>query len=296
MACCPNGIYRPLIIDCGGNVVNLPPGAAIGGQFVSGAVAGSVTPGSTDNAIVRADGTTNDTVQGSDAIIDDNGRIGLGGVTAPNALIEGEGTAGSTEIRLSRISADTGSPRIRFRKARGTPGSEADVASGDIIGTFTFHTYRNGAYQGADSPASCMFFAEVTGTPATNSVPGDVVFNTTDVGQTANSNAVRISHEAALFIYNSPSNDTPTTLPTNAAGLFSKDADAQLYGIDESGVVWQLTGYGALESDGMYHVPVTNDAGRPAAGTAGRLFFNTTDGNLNIDDGTNWILPDGTTT
>jgi len=38
------------------------------------------------------------------------------------------------------------------------------------------------------------------------------------------------------------------------------------------------------------------DGNRPAAGTAGRVIFNTTDGNLNIDDGTNWILPDGTTT
>lgn len=38
------------------------------------------------------------------------------------------------------------------------------------------------------------------------------------------------------------------------------------------------------------------DGTRPAAGTAGRIIFNTTDGQLNIDDGTNWTLPDGTTT
>jgi hypothetical protein len=41
---------------------------------------------------------------------------------------------------------------------------------------------------------------------------------------------------------------------------------------------------------------VGTDATRPAAGTAGRVFFNSDDGNLNIDNGTNWILPDGTTT
>jgi hypothetical protein len=51
-----------------------------------------------------------------------------------------------------------------------------------------------------------------------------------------------------------------------------------------------------VNADGTVHLPTLSDAGRPAAGTAGRLFFNTTDGNLNIDDGTNWILPDGTTT
>ena len=38
------------------------------------------------------------------------------------------------------------------------------------------------------------------------------------------------------------------------------------------------------------------NAQRPAAGTAGRIIFNTDDGQLNIDDGTNWTLPDGTTT
>jgi len=38
------------------------------------------------------------------------------------------------------------------------------------------------------------------------------------------------------------------------------------------------------------------DANRGAAGTAGRLIFNTDDGKLNVDDGTNWTLPDGTTT
>lgn len=41
---------------------------------------------------------------------------------------------------------------------------------------------------------------------------------------------------------------------------------------------------------------VFSDANRGSAGTAGRVIFNTTDNNLNIDDGTNWILPDGTTT
>jgi hypothetical protein len=46
----------------------------------------------------------------------------------------------------------------------------------------------------------------------------------------------------------------------------------------------------------VLHFPVYDDAGRPAAGTAGRVIYNTTDGNLNIDNGTNWILPDGTVT
>ena len=43
-------------------------------------------------------------------------------------------------------------------------------------------------------------------------------------------------------------------------------------------------------------LPVKTDATRGAAGTAGILIFNSDDGRLNIDDGTNWTLPDGTTT
>lgn len=38
------------------------------------------------------------------------------------------------------------------------------------------------------------------------------------------------------------------------------------------------------------------NATRPAAATAGRTIFNTDDGNLNIDTGSGWILPDGTAT
>jgi len=47
---------------------------------------------------------------------------------------------------------------------------------------------------------------------------------------------------------------------------------------------------------GKMRVPVDSDATRGTAGTAGRIVFNTDDGQLNIDDGTNWTLPDGTTT
>jgi hypothetical protein len=43
-------------------------------------------------------------------------------------------------------------------------------------------------------------------------------------------------------------------------------------------------------------LPTYTNATRPAPGTAGRLIFNSDDGQINIDDGTNWTLPDGTTT
>jgi hypothetical protein len=51
-----------------------------------------------------------------------------------------------------------------------------------------------------------------------------------------------------------------------------------------------------LRADGTVQLPTFTNATRPAAGTAGRIIFNSDDGQLNIDDGTNWTLPDGTTT
>ena len=42
--------------------------------------------------------------------------------------------------------------------------------------------------------------------------------------------------------------------------------------------------------------PVYTDSTRPDPGIQGRVIFNSDDGNLNIDNGTDWILPDGTTT
>lgn len=36
------------------------------------------------------------------------------------------------------------------------------------------------------------------------------------------------------------------------------------------------------------------DGTRPIYGKTGRIIYNSTDGNLNIDTGTGWILPDGT--
>lgn len=63
-------------------------------------------------------------------------------------------------------------------------------------------------------------------------------------------------------------------------------------GITAGGTLIQLANEG---SRGVFF-PVMSDSNRGSPGTAGRIIFNTTDGNLNIDDGSNWILPDGTTT
>ncbi len=45
-----------------------------------------------------------------------------------------------------------------------------------------------------------------------------------------------------------------------------------------------------------HKVPVKTNATRGAPGEEGRVIFNSDDGQLNIDDGTNWTIPDGTST
>lgn len=49
-------------------------------------------------------------------------------------------------------------------------------------------------------------------------------------------------------------------------------------------------------TSGILQLTPIADADRPAAGVEGRVIFNSDDGNLNIDNGVNWILPDGTIT
>lgn len=56
----------------------------------------------------------------------------------------------------------------------------------------------------------------------------------------------------------------------------------------------QLKGDVAIEAS--LNLRVLTDATRGAAGNTGRIIFNSDDGQLNIDDGTNWTLPDGTPT
>lgn len=52
----------------------------------------------------------------------------------------------------------------------------------------------------------------------------------------------------------------------------------------------------------IYHLvtfmqaPIKTDSTRGAAGNKGRIIFNDDDGMLNVDDGDNWTLPDGTIT
>lgn len=59
-----------------------------------------------------------------------------------------------------------------------------------------------------------------------------------------------------------------------------------------------ITGIVDRRGEGLSDIlfPVYTDGTRPAAGYAGRAIFNSDDGQINIDTGSDWTLPDGTTT
>ena len=91
--------------------------------------------------------------------------------------------------------------------------------------------------------------------------------------------------EAALIV---DSDRTVLEIPSGAMGTLLFADKAAFYIISE-GIDF------STPLKGLY-VPVLTDGQRGSAGNVGRVIFNSTDGQLNIDDGTNWTLPDGTTT
>lgn len=79
------------------------------------------------------------------------------------------------------------------------------------------------------------------------------------------------------------------------ATLFTPDQFSFIQG-ELARISAALQGVDDYIQSGEITLAVYTNSTRPAAGTEGRIIFNSDDGNLNIDDGTDWILPDGTTT
>lgn len=94
----------------------------------------------------------------------------------------------------------------------------------------------------------------------------------------------------------------PTQFPVLIARQFNNFRDGSLRlselarsAEEQKKILIDVVNNHATLLDGL-QLPVKTDATRGAAGTAGLVIFNSDDGQLNIDDGSNWTLPDGTTT
>lgn len=91
---------------------------------------------------------------------------------------------------------------------------------------------------------------------------------------------------------------TNIALPNDNSKLFfGAGEDASIY-YDGSDLIinTQEVGSGNLVLNGDLVLNSYTDATRPSPGVAGRIIWNTDDGIPNFDNGTNWVLADGTTT
>lgn len=141
--------------------------------------------------------------------IDSSGRV-LVGITTTRTFDSGTSTvipqvqqegvdAATSSLSITRNSNSANAGGIFFGKTRGTVnGSATSVASGDQLGLLSF--------EGADGTnliEAAIIRAEVDGTPGTNSMPGRLVFSTSDTATTGNpKERMRIDSAGCLVLSN----------------------------------------------------------------------------------------------
>ncbi len=76
-----------------------------------------------------------------------NSRLGIGTPTPSNKLTT-SGGSDTDGLTMSVAVASTGSPNVIFQKARGTPGAEAAINSGDNLGWLLWRGYESGYQNG----------------------------------------------------------------------------------------------------------------------------------------------------
>jgi len=130
--------------------------------------------------------------------IDATGNVGLG-TTTPGANIDIQTTTGN--MTITRFSADTTTSAITLRKNRNaTVGGNTIVNSGDEIGAIGFQASNGTTY----TPAAAIY-ALVDGTPgATNDMPGRLAFYTTQDGNGAFTERMRIDNSGKVGIGGAP--------------------------------------------------------------------------------------------
>ena len=89
-------------------------------------------------------------------------------------------------------------------------------------------------------------------------------------------------------------NDTDTARQLRLLALGLAEMQRRMDNISREVRDWEFDG--EVKHGGDFFPPAKADATRGQPTKAGRVIYNTDDGQLNVDDGTNWTLPDGTTT
>jgi hypothetical protein len=250
----------------GSFAMSAPAGGGIGGST-----------GSTDNAILRADGTGGNTLQSSLAKVDDNGNIS---VPWGSYVCWGQSSgAGDTGFSVHASGVYT-ILRTYF----------SDVVGFSHYGYITIKHSSGYTFSSNDNlaahPSNGLYRTD-----------GDNIRASVWADRTAPSCGLQATHFEAYNTYTSTTSYERLDISWSA-----NICTIQTTAGSAGGTVRDLSIQNAIKIDGPNEsvselkLKVYTDATRPAAGTAGRMIYNSTDGNLNIDNGTNWILPDGTAT
>ena len=140
-------------------------------------------------------------------------RLFAAGVTSKFQL---EGTSGATTSSLSIVnnSNNSGSPNIRLGKTRGTSiGSNTSVADGDNLGQIIFY--------GADGTdiynATALIGALVNGTVGTDTIPTDLVFQTSATTGSGREERLRIKSDGNIYTDGDQVRDNARLTITNSA-------------------------------------------------------------------------------
>lgn len=114
-----------------------------------------------------------------------------------------------------------------------------------------------------------------------------------------------VAGHLGIAAYNSNTYDvTMRRISSGVLGIFGVLGDNSPGQLNVGNIISSGNGYfqsgilssGSITTSNTLTIGVYTDAQRPASGNVGTMIFNSTDGNLNIWNGSNWILPDGSVT
>lgn len=147
-----------------------------GSSLPSGATTAVGSNGtSTDNAVVRWDGTNGTIIQNSTIFIDDSGQLGVGtgnsvGLISMLQVVD-TSTASPRGITGDQYNTGTNSAQLNLRKARGTYASPVIIVTGDVLSRLIFW-----GYDGASFIESGNIRCMSAGTIGTSRVPSQLEF------------------------------------------------------------------------------------------------------------------------
>ena len=286
-------IYQPTV-----NLRNTSSGGAITSPTGLGAINWSVdgvydvanieavrenpSSGTFSSLVFRTNPTNISTGAGTERLrIDSSGRLLVGTTSARGNFKIGtvlydaaqQLEAGSQGFQsLVGGSPSTSGPYLMLAHQRsGTVGGNTVLASGDEMGTVSFH-----GGDGTNLVIGAAIKGEVDGTPGANDMPGRLVFSTTADGATNNAERVRIDSSGRVGIgTSSPVAKTEILTDTNGDGLRISYANTPVAG-NGGAVVF------ALYNNASTLVPLASIKGIMISGgvstEAGGLTFNTSTG------------------